>query len=223
MKAFIVFLLFLIVACTALWIYVEREIATTSQPLTPQTYPAQKKNVPDTAVPPAPATTEIPSDVPDVSEQSEESPITDAASHPHEEHRHDEHVHETPPAEPARTRDDRLPSVSPLWQEPKTTAPNPDTTAPDAAAERYRAQLKEQHGDIPEVDMFIELHKRMFRDKKPITLDEHVRFAELANFFYPSPQNEAGVKRLRQLRRDAGGEVIVTTDPDKLPPNIPRP
>ena len=223
MKAFIVFLLLLIVACAALWIYVEREITTTSQSLTPQTYPAQKKNVPDAAVPPAPASAEIPSDVPDVSEQSGESPITDGASHPHEEHRHDEHVHETPPAEPAWTQDDRLPSVSPLWQEPKTTAPNPDTTAPDAAVERYRAQLKEQHGDIPEVDMFIELHKRMFRDKKPVTLDEHVRFAELANFFYPSPQNEAGVKRLRQLRRDAGGEVTVITDSDKLPPNIPRP
>ena len=223
MKAFIVFLLVLIVACAALWIYVEREITTTPQPLTPQTYPAQEKNVPDAEVPLAPARAEIPSDVPDVSEQSGESPITEAASHPHDEHRHDEHVHETPTAEPAWTQDDSIPNVSPLGQDPKTTAPDPVSLDPDAVAERNRALLKEQHGDIPEVDMFVELQKRMFREKKPVTLDEHVRFAELVNFFWPSPQNEAGVKRLKQLRRDAGGEVIVITDSDKLPPHIPRP
>lgn len=223
MKAFIVFLLVLIVACAALWIYVESEITTTSQPLTPQTYPAQEKNVPDAAVPLAPARAEIPSDVPDVSEQSGENPITEAAPHPHDEHRHDEHVHETPTAEPAWTQDDRIPSVSPLWQDSETTAPAPVSLDPDAVAERNRARLKEQHGDIPEVDMFVELQKRMFLEKKPVTLDEHVRFAELANFFYPSPQNEAGVKRLKQLRKDAGGEVIVITDPGKLPAHIPRP
>ena len=186
MKAFIVFLLVLIVACAALWIYVEREITTTSQPLTPQTYPAQEeKNVPDAAVPLAPARAEIPSDVPDVSEQSGESPITEAASHPHEEHRHDEHVHETPTAEPASTRDDRLPSVSPLWQDPKTTAPNPVSLDPDAVAERNRARLKEQHGDIPEVNMFVELHKHMFLEKNLSLLTNMSALQNLQTSFIP--------------------------------------
>lgn len=185
MKAFIVFLLVLIVACAALWIYVESEITTTSQPLTPQTYPAQEKNVPDAAVPPAPARAEIPSDVPDVSEQSEESPITEAASNPHEEHRHDEHIHETPTAEPAWTRDDRLPSVSPLWQDPKTTAPDPVSLDPDTVAERNRARLKEQHGDIPEVDMFVELHKRMFLEKNLSLLTNMSALQNLQTSFIP--------------------------------------
>ena len=74
---------------------------------------------------------------------------------------------------------------SPLWQEPKTTAPNPDTTAPDAAAERYRAQLKELHGDIPEVDMFIELHKRMFRDKNLSLLTNTSALPNLQTSFIP--------------------------------------
>ena len=180
MKAFIVFSLVLIVACAALWIYVEREITTTSQPLPPQTYPAQEKNVPDAAVPLAPARAEIPSDVPDVSKQSGESPITEAASHPH-----DEHVHETPTAEPAWTRDDRLPSVSPLWQDPKTTAPDPVSLDPDAVAERNRARLKEQHGDIPEVDMFVELHKRMFLEKNLSLLTNMSALQNLQTSFIP--------------------------------------
>lgn len=37
---------------------------------------------------------------------------------------------------------------------------------PGAVAERNRARLKEQHGDIPEVDMFVELHKRMTWDMR---------------------------------------------------------
>ena len=180
MKTFIVFLLVLIVACAALWIYVEREITTTSQPLTPQTYPAQEKNVPDAAVPLAPARAEIPSDVPDVSKQSEESPITEAASHPHEEH-----VHETPTAEPAWTRDDRIPSVSPLWQDPKTTAPDPVSLDPDAVAERNRARLKEQHGDIPEVNMFVELHKHMFLEKNLSLLTNMSALPNLQTSFIP--------------------------------------
>lgn len=211
MKAFIVFLLVIIVACASLWIYVEREIATTPQPTTPPTYPVPKKNVPDVAEMLEPATDEIPSDRGvDVSEPSEN---VSAA----EEHTHEAHRYETPAAEPEDwTREDLPQHVSPQWQDANTTASSGD---PSDFTERYRAQLKEQHGDIPEVDMFVELHKRMFREKKPVTMVEHLRFAELANFFYPSPQNEAGVEKLRQLLSEAGGDAIVITDPDKLPVN----
>lgn len=96
-----------------------------------------------------------------------------------------------------------------LWQDPNTSPINANELSPAEYEAYYRDQLKKEYGDLPEIDVYVKLHRRIFTERKPCTLDELLQFNELSAFFYPSPGNEVGVQEIKDFRDRVGGDVIV--------------
>lgn len=96
-----------------------------------------------------------------------------------------------------------------LWQDLNTSPINANELSPAEYEAYYRDQLKKEYGDLPEIDVYVKLHRRIFTERKPCTLDELLQFNELSAFFYPSPENELGVQELKDFRDRLGGDVIV--------------
>lgn len=96
-----------------------------------------------------------------------------------------------------------------LWQDPNTSPINANELSPAEYEAYYRDQLEKEYGDLPEIDVYVKLHRRIFTERKPCTLDELLQFNELSAFFYPSPENELGVQELKEFRARVGGDVIV--------------
>lgn len=71
------------------------------------------------------------------------------------------------------------------------------------------SSVKKEYGDLPEIDVYVKLHRRFIHERKPVTLDEQIRFQELSAFFYPSVENELGVQVLKDRRSQVGGDVII--------------
>lgn len=94
------------------------------------------------------------------------------------------------------------------WEDPNTASTNYRDMDPEEYAEHWREKLKEQHGDIPEVDMFIQLHLALHK-KEPMKLDDHVTFVELLNFFYPSGDNAKGLEEIKAYREELGGDTLL--------------
>ena len=95
-----------------------------------------------------------------------------------------------------------------LWQDPNTSPINANGLSPEEYEAYYRAQLRKEHGDLPEIDVYVKLHRRIINEGKPSTLDEQIQFVELSAFFYPSVENELGIQELKALRDQVGGDVI---------------
>ena len=95
------------------------------------------------------------------------------------------------------------------WEDPNTAGVNYRDMDPEVYAEHWRGKLKEAHGDIPEVDMFIGLHLALHK-KELMPLDDHVLFVELLNFFYPGPENAKGLEEIKAYREEIGGDTILT-------------
>lgn len=93
------------------------------------------------------------------------------------------------------------------WEDPNTAGVNYRDMDPEEYAEHWRDKLKEKHGDIPEVDMFIALHLAL-QKKEPMKLDDHVLFVELLNFFYPGPENAKGLEEIKVYRQEFGGDTL---------------
>ena len=103
-----------------------------------------------------------------------------------------------------------------LWQDPNTRPINANDLSPAEYEAYYRDQLKKEYGDLPEIDVYVKLSRRIFDEKKPTTLDEQIQFVELSAFFYPSVENELGIQELKALRDQVGGDVIVRPIEDIL-------
>ncbi|MDE0424226.1 MAG: hypothetical protein OXN25_05110 [Candidatus Poribacteria bacterium] len=95
-----------------------------------------------------------------------------------------------------------------LWQDPNTSPINANELSPAEYEVYYRDQLRKEYGDLPEIDVYVKLHRHIVAERKPRTLDEQIRFDELSAFFYPSVENELGVQELKALRDQVGGDVI---------------
>ena len=94
------------------------------------------------------------------------------------------------------------------WQDPNTRPINANNLSPAEYEAYYRDQLRKEYGDLPEIDVYVKLSRRIFDEKKPTTLDEQIQFVELSAFFYPSVENELGIQELKALRDRVGGDVI---------------
>lgn len=103
-----------------------------------------------------------------------------------------------------------------LWQDPHTRPINANDLSPAEYEIYYRDQLKKKYGDLPEIDVYVNLHRRFIDERKPITLDEEIQFVELSAFFYPSAENELGIRELKALRDRVGGDVIIRPMEDIL-------
>ena len=103
-----------------------------------------------------------------------------------------------------------------LWKDPNTRPINANNLSSAEYEVYYRDQLKKKYGNIPEIDVYVKLHRRFIDEKKPITLDEEIQFVELSAFFYPSAENELGILELKALRDQIGGDVIVRPVEDIL-------
>ena len=99
-------------------------------------------------------------------------------------------------------------SEQPLWQDPNTNPINANELSPAEYEVYYRDQLRKEYGDLPEIDVYVKLSRRIFDEKEPTTLDEQLQFVELSAFFYPSAENELGIQELKALRDQVGGDVI---------------
>lgn len=108
-------------------------------------------------------------------------------------------ITETPPVEVSEQQ---------LWQDPNTRAINANDLSPAEYEAYYRDQLRKEYGDLPEIDVYVKLHRRIVTEREPRTLDEQIQFDELSAFFYPSAENELGVQELKALRDQVGGDVI---------------
>jgi len=95
-----------------------------------------------------------------------------------------------------------------LWQDPHTRPINANNLSPAEYEVYYRDQLRKEYGDLPEIDVYVKLSRRIFDEKDPTTLDEQIQFVELSAFFYPSVENELGIQELKALRDQVGGHVI---------------
>ncbi len=95
-----------------------------------------------------------------------------------------------------------------LWQDPNTRPINANDLSPAEYEAYYRDQLRKEYGDLPEIDVYVKLHRRIVTEREPRTLDEQLQFDELSAFFYPSAENELGVQELKALRDQVGGDVI---------------
>ena len=139
---------------------------------------------------PHPHIDEMPETVPDLAEFTVESVTT--------------HI---PDVGEEKTADwtEEAPAVAPepdVWQDPNTDKPQL------TQKEQHRAKLLKSHGDIPEVDMLIDIYYRM-KGPEPITMDEMLTMQELMYFFSPSEANRRGVEDIRALREEAGGDTLV--------------
>ncbi|MCY3723964.1 MAG: hypothetical protein OXG97_17230 [Candidatus Poribacteria bacterium] len=94
------------------------------------------------------------------------------------------------------------------WQDPNTRPINANNLSPAEYEVYYRDQLRKEYGDLPEIDIYVKLSRRIFDEKRPTTLDEQIQFVELSAFFYPSVENELGIQELKALRDRVGGHVI---------------
>ncbi len=94
------------------------------------------------------------------------------------------------------------------WQDPNTRPVNANNLSPAEYEVYYRDQLRQEYGNLPEIDVYVKLSRRIFDEKKPTTLDEQIQFVELSAFFYPSVENELGIQELKALRDQVGGDVI---------------
>ncbi|MCY4568240.1 MAG: hypothetical protein OXD49_08025 [Candidatus Poribacteria bacterium] len=106
---------------------------------------------------------------------------------------------ETPPVEVSEQH---------LWQDPNTRPINANELSPAEYEVYYRDQLRKEYGDLPEIDVYVKLHRRIVTEREPRTLDEQIQFDELSAFFYPSAENELVVQELKDLRARVGGDVI---------------
>ena len=100
-----------------------------------------------------------------------------------------------------------------MWRDPATTSKkvfDPHTLSPTEIANHRNKTLKAKHGDIPEVQAYHEFELRLIA-KESMTLDEHVEYLELVNFFYPHPKNKKGLENWQRLRRKLGGNTFVET------------
>ena len=95
-----------------------------------------------------------------------------------------------------------------LWQDPNTSPINANELSPAEYEVYYRDQLRKEYGDLPEIDVYVKLHRRIVTEREPRTLDEQIQFDELSAFFYPSAENELVVQELKDLRARVGGDVI---------------
>lgn len=64
--------------------------------------------------------------------------------------------------------------------------------------ERVRATLIEKRGDIPEVDVFIALSKKM-SNREQLTMDESLEHYRLMAFFHPSEGNIAAYEKWKEF------------------------
>lgn len=95
-----------------------------------------------------------------------------------------------------------------IWQDPNTSAINANELSPAEFEVHYRDQLRKEYGEIPEIDVYVKLHRRIVAERKPRTLDDQIQFDELSAFFYPSAENELAVQELKALRDQVGGDII---------------
>ena len=101
---------------------------------------------------------------------------------------------------------------------PESASEDMDTEISDLSSkERHRQQLRKTHGDIPEVDQFINLYSRM--KEGPIKAGEMLIMQELMYFFYPNEANERGIEAIRRLVDQAGADTLVYPAPSSLPPD----
>lgn len=70
---------------------------------------------------------------------------------------------------------------------------------PDELADMLLVGLIEQFGDIPEVRIFMEFRRKMFKNE-PITLDERIAFTEAQLYLWPDPRTEEALEGLLESR-----------------------
>lgn len=75
--------------------------------------------------------------------------------------------------------------------------------------DRLRRRLVKAHGDIPEIDRYIEL-ATIQHDGGTMTVSEVLEHDELAAFLEPSPGNDRRLAETRELARDYGPEASVS-------------
>lgn len=95
-----------------------------------------------------------------------------------------------------------------IWNDPATDAVNYRNMSPEEYAEHFKEKLIKKHGDIPEVEMFINLHLILAKNQ-PMKLDDHVLFVELLNFFYPGEENAQGLEQIKEYRDRFGGDTVL--------------
>ncbi len=95
--------------------------------------------------------------------------------------------------EPVWTKDEEINTVPavPAWELPPTTASN---------KEAIRKGLIEKHGEIPEIEQFIDLYHRS-QEEEGILLDEAIVLHELLYFFYPSEANRKGLEEIKAIKK----------------------
>ncbi len=94
--------------------------------------------------------------------------------------------------EPAWQKEEEINTgtTAPTWKFPSITASNKDA---------IREGLIQKHGEIPEIEQFIDLYHRA-QEEEGLLLDEAIVMHELLYFFYPSEANRKGLKEIKAIK-----------------------